>query len=213
MFDPEELPRIREAIRASTAGDRHLLIDLRRDIRALKSLVRPVRPRTATAVSIVASDGGNNKLLFDPFHVELVRVVDSYGKPLCVDAVTPWTDTDELSARQFDADGSPSSALGQMMADLALVPPTLNRLSHMIPSGEKVREEPDEVSPSWVMVYRDLCEWAVLYERICHKNFATDTLLVRDGLLRSKLFRGENFIGLRARMEKAIDRIRREDHL
>src|SRR5439155_25342845 len=54
----------------------------------------------------------------------------------------------------------------------------------------KVRETPDEVSPSWVLVYRDLCEWAALYECICYRSFATDTLMVRDGLLRSKLFRG-----------------------
>jgi hypothetical protein len=77
----------------------------------------------------------------------------------------------------------------------------------MVPDGKKVREKPDEVSPSWVLVYRDLCEWAALYERICYRTFATDTLLVRDGLLRSKLFRGEYFIEFRRRIENAIDRI------
>jgi len=82
------------------------------------------------------------------------------------------------------------------------------KTSDMIPEGKKIRETPDEVSPSWVLVYRDLCEWAALYERICYRTFATDTLLVRDGLLRSKLFRGEFFIGFRKRIEDAIDRIR-----
>jgi hypothetical protein len=94
-----------------------------------------------------------------------------------------------LSAAQFNADGSPKTALGQMMADLGVK--TLTDLSHMIPDGEKTRKEPHKVSPSWVLVYRDLCEWAVLYERICYNKFATDTLIVRDGLLRSKLFRGD----------------------
>ena len=84
----------------------------------------------------------------------------------------------------------------------------LHRLSHMIPTGEEVRNDPHSVSPSWVLVYRDLCEWAVLYERICYNTFATDTLLVRDGLLRSKLFRGEGFIRLRERIEQAVQRLR-----
>jgi hypothetical protein len=81
----------------------------------------------------------------------------------------------------------------------------------MIPSGEDVRTDPYSVSASWVLVYRDLCEWAVLYERICYKEFATDTLLVRDGLLRSKLFRGELFIRLRERIEQAIQRVQKQD--
>ncbi len=47
-----------------------------------------------------------------------------------------------------------------MMADLGVK--NLTDLSHMIPDGEKTRKEPHKVSPSWVLVYRDLCEWAVL---------------------------------------------------
>lgn len=210
MFDPKELPALRQTIRDATVRDRRLLDDLRKEVRALSGEVRAIKPRATTSVSLVASDGGNNKLVFDPFHVQLVRVVDSYGEQLCLDAVTPTTDTDILSRAQFKEDGSPRTALGRVMTDLALEPRTLNQLSHMIPDGKKVREKPDEVSPSWVLVYRDLCEWAALYERICYRSFATDTLLVRDGLLRSKLFRDEYFINFRKRIEEAIERIRQE---
>jgi hypothetical protein len=210
LFDPDELPGLRQTIREATIRDRGLLDDLRREVRSLAAEVRAIQPRTTTSVSLVASDGGNNKLVFDPFHVQLVRVVDSYGEQLCLDAITPMTDTDALSRAQFNSDGSPRTAVGRMMIDVGAVSRTLAGLSHMIPEGRRIRENPDEVSPSWVLVYRDLCEWAALYERICYRSFATDTLLVRDGLLRSKLFRGEYFITFRKRIEEAIERIRQE---
>ena len=210
MFDPKDLPELRQTIREATIRDRRLLDDLRKEVGALAGEVRAIKPRTTTSVSLVASDGGNNKLVFDPFHVQLVRVVDSYGEQLCLDAVTPTTDTDALSRAQFNGDGSPRTALGRVMVDVGVDSRTLAELSHMIPEGRKVREKPEAVSPSWVLVYRDLCEWAALYERICYRTFATDTLLVRDGLLRSKMFRGEHFIAFRKRIEEAIERIRRD---
>jgi hypothetical protein len=209
MFDSDTLPKMREAIRNRTEADRRLLGELCAEVRPMASTVRNVKPRSATSVSLVASDGGNNKLVFDPFTVQLVRVVDSYGKELFFDVISPTTDTDKLSADQFNADGSPKTVLGRMMADLKVK--TLTDLSQMIPDGKKTREEPHKVSPSWVLVYRDLCEWAVLYDRICYHQFATDTLLVRDGLLRSKLFRARLFIDLKEKIEAAMRQIRERD--
>jgi hypothetical protein len=211
MFDPNEVPELRRTIHEATIRDRRLLDAIRSEIRVLGSSVHSIKTRSTTSVSLVASDGGNNKLVFDPFHVQLVRVVDSYGEQLCLDAVTPTTDTDVLSQAQFEADGlTPRTALGRMILDLEVQPPLLSQLSHMIPTGARVRDNPDEVSPSWVLVYRDICEWAALYERICHRAFATDTLFVRDGLLRSKLFRGELFMKLRRHLEAAILRVREQ---
>ena len=208
MFTPDELPELKEAIAERIKQDKSLLERLKSEVRALRSDVRSIKPRSTTATSLVASDGGNNKIAFDPFYIQLIRVVDSYGKQLLLDTVSPSTDTDELSVQQFQ-DGKPKTALGRMMHDLDAT--KLSELSHMIPKGETCRQQPEKVSPSWVLVYRDLCEWAVLYDRICYHSFATDTLLVRDGLLRSKLFRGERFIQWKKKVEAAISKIRKDD--
>lgn len=211
MFDPDELPKLKQAIVEQAKSDNILLDNLRSEVREFIGNVRTIKPRTVTAVSLVASDGGNNKLAFDPFFVQLVRVMDSYGKQLCLDTVSPSTDTDELSRRQFNEDRTPKTAMGKMIQGLGVDPPTLHALSPMIPAGEQIRNNPDSVKPGWVMVYRDLCEWAVLYERICHDSFATDTLLVRDGLLRSKIFSKNLFIKWRKDIERAIEQHYKKD--
>jgi len=125
-------------------------------------------------------------------------VVDSYGEELFLDVVSPATDTTELSTRHL-SDGQARSALGQLMADLGVS--TLAELSPMLP--------PRPRSPSWTLVYRDLCEWATLYDLICYQRFTTDTLIVRDGLLRSKIFASDLFIQMYRRIVDAIDRIYR----
>ncbi len=206
MLDSDSLRGIREAVQKCAVADRSLLDGLRADARALGPGVREIRPRSATAVSLVAADGGNNRLEFDPYLMQLVRVVDSYGRQLYLDVVSPSTDPDELSDAQFDSSGRPITPLGRLMRDFGLN--RLYHLSHMIPKPS--REPDEEVSPSWVMVYRDLCEWAVLYDQIRNTAFATDTLIVRDGLLRSKLFSKEYFVAMCRKMEEAIDRINRE---
>lgn len=208
MFDANILVQIKESISKRIDSDKSLLDELRQEVRALNGSVRVIQPRSTTSFSLVASDGGNNQLFFDPFMIQLIRVVDSYGKEFCIDTVSPMTDTDILSQAQFDS-GVPKTVLGVMMRDLGVN--HLSELSPMIPSGRKIRGNPEQVFPLWVLVYRDLCEWAVLYDRICYQTFATDTLIVRDGLLRSLIFNRDLFITWRKKVEEAIERIKTKD--
>ena len=112
MFDPEELPQIKQSIIDCAIVDRKLLDDLRSETLQMKPNVRVIKPRSITTFSLVATDGTNNKLVYNPFHFQLIRVVDSNGNNLCLDTITPTTDTDLLSQRQFDERGNPNTALG-----------------------------------------------------------------------------------------------------
>jgi hypothetical protein len=209
MFDPEEIPQIKQAIRDCALIDRKLLDNLRSEVIQMRPNVRVIKPRSITTFSLVATDGTNNKLIYNPFYFQLIRVVDSNGKNLCLDTITPTMDTDILSKRQFDEIGNPKTALGVLMTDLNCA--TLNDLSPMIPTGKKMRDQPDEISKSWVLTYRDLCEWAVLYDTICYQSFTNNTVVVKDGLLRSKIFKYDAvnkrplFIEMMQRINTAIE--------
>src|SRR2546422_1523333 len=182
MIEPESYYHLRQEIVERIEVERDVLDGLRAEIRPLRSSVRRIQPRTATSISLVATDGGNNKLQFDPFLVQLVRIVDSSNNEYCLEVVTPSTKVAGLSARQFRSDGSPHTALGMLMDYLGVR--ELEQVSHMI----RHQEDGTPTSPTWVQVYRDLVEWAILFSLVRTGNYSTDTLIIRDGLLRSKIF-------------------------
>lgn len=198
MIDPLSQLQLKEAIVDCIGTDHGVLDALREEIRPLKSDTRRIQPRTTTAISLVGTDGGNNQLQFDPFLIQLVRVVDSSNNEYCLEAVSPTTPIQKLNDRHFDADGTARTALGDMMAFLGV--DSLQALSHMIRPTEKGKP----VSPSWVQVYRELVEWAILFA-ILKKDFGTDTIIVCDGLLRSKVFAKDLFQRLLQGMKEQVD--------
>ncbi|WP_117210909.1 hypothetical protein [Allorhizocola rhizosphaerae] len=198
MFQTEQFPQLRRLIAEQAARDRAELDRLMAQVRAMGP-VRIIKPRSATSVALMAADGGNNQVTFNPFYLQVVRVVDSYGKELCLDVVSSSTDIGELSRQQFEERDGKLPPLGRLMRDLEVN--DLHELSPMM----------NWKSAGWVLVYRELCEWATLYELICSRRFAQDTLLVRDGLLRSKVFRGTLFVEMYRLIKQHIERIYRED--
>lgn len=80
MIDPQSQTKMRQEINSRIENDYELLKNLREEIRPLKSGVRRIQPRTTTSISLVGTDGGNNRIQFDPFLLQLVRVVDSSNK-------------------------------------------------------------------------------------------------------------------------------------
>ena len=156
MFDPHSHHQLRQEIAASLQADQPLLDGLRAEIRQLRSCVRRIQPRTATSISLVGTDGGNNSLRFDPFLIQIIRVVDSSNNEYCLEVITPTTDIRLLSARQFHADGSPRTALGEMMRYLGVS--ALTDLSDMIRGSNGDRP----ASRKWTEAYRELVEWACL---------------------------------------------------
>lgn len=206
MLDPQSHSQLQEEIRTRIEADRQQLDLLRKEIRPLGSGVRRILIRATTSISIVGTDGGNNQFIFDPFLVHLIRVVDSSNNEYCLQAITPTTSVSKLSSMQFNQDGSPKTALGNLMTYIGVY--DLTKLSHMIRSNDDDRP----TSPSWVQVYRELMEWAILFYIVRTKDFGTDTLIVYDGLLRSKVFAQDYFKKYLQGLQEGIDHQMGKNH-
>jgi hypothetical protein len=198
MFDPETIKELKNRIADCIGADQGVLDTLRAEIKPLRSATRRIQPRATTSISVVGTDGGNNQLQFDPFLIQIIRVVDSSDNEYCLEAISPTAEIATLDRHQFTLDGAPRTALGEMMSLLGLK--SLTHLSHMIRPSQPGRP----VSPSWVQAYRELVEWSILLS-ILKKDFGTDTLIVSDGLLRSKVFAGDYFPRLMKIIEKRVE--------
>ncbi|HHI71506.1 MAG TPA: hypothetical protein ENJ91_10920 [Rhodobacteraceae bacterium] len=203
MIDPESHEKLGEEISMRIMEDRDLLNELRTEIHPLKDQVRRIHSRTTTSISLVGTDGGNNKIEYNPFLIQLIRVVDSSNNEYCLEAISTSSRIRELN-KQHIKDGQPLTAMGELMAFLNV--DSLHQLSPMI----RLNEGDDMASPSWVQVYREITEWAILFNIIRKKEFGSDTLIVFDGLLRSKVFTGDLFRRLLNGIEEAITSHRRK---
>lgn len=200
MLRPEDLEVLREQGRELVLQDQEQLHRLREEVRGLRDAVRFIHPRTATTVSLVATDAGEEAIAFDPYMFFLVRVADSAGRVLFKDLLTPWMDVEALNRKHLE-NGVPQTPLGRLMVELGVS--ALWELSPMIPDPATPL---DRRNPRWLQDYRDLGEWAALYDYLTGpRDFANPTLIVRDGFLRSKIFAEDLFPRMWERIREAVE--------
>jgi hypothetical protein len=206
MLDPKSHSQLQEEISSRIRADKNQLDQLCNEVRPLRNSVKRIFNRGTTAISLVGTDGGNNQFIFDPFLVHLIRVVDSSNNEYCLQAITPTTSVSKLSSMQFNKDGTPKTALGYLMEYVGVS--DLTKLSHMIRSNDDDRP----TSPSWVQFYRELMEWAILFSIIRTKDFGTDTIIVFNGLLRSKVFALDYFKKYLQGLAEGINNQQKKNH-
>ena len=183
-LDREELRR--RVMEAYNTDDSYLK-KFREYARRLKSGVKPLRTYSVNAVSFVSADGGDNRLAFNPVMVELVRVVDSRGNEHALDAVSSTISIEELEERAKRGSKYAVTPLERLAQDTGK---TLEQMSYLI----RGLGTPGK-STGAMRCYRDIVEWAVLYDLVANPNlqWGSDTILVRDGLLRTKSFSRDTF--------------------
>ncbi len=208
MIQISSLEELQAAVKECLTSERGTLDELRGHVRPLRAETRRIQAHSTTAISLVGTDGGNNQIKFDPFLVQVIRVVDSSNNEYCLEVVTQRTAIALLHARHLDAAGHGRTALGRMMEYLGVT--SFYDLSMMSDTGK-------DPKPSWVQVYRELMEWAVLFDLVRNRDFGTDTVIIRDGFLRSKVFAGDLFVKYNRGLEEAIrshyDKNRRRIHV
>ena len=211
MIEPASQQALRETISEAVFANRGLLDQLRSEVQPLRNQVRRIQPRNGTAVSLVGTDGGDNKLIYDPFLVQLVRVVDSSNNEYCLEAITPTMPIAEVSSRQFDAAGRPITALGRLMEYLDVE--SLAQLGRFI----QLNDDGTATSSAWLREYREIVEWATLFSLIRDRIFGTDTLILVDNLLRSPVFADDLFRkvlqGINDAIEQQYQQTRRRIYL
>jgi len=156
--------------------------ELRREVRKLT--VRKLNYRPCKTIAPLATDGGENRLTFEPLNLEIIRVVDSEGQDLVQEVIA--ISEDDSVFREI------SERLPVMQHLLKSLGIEFEALSYLL--GSKKSQDVERVSDNRgrVRAFRDILEWAVLLD-LASKDWPVDVLLLRDGLLRTKTLKRETF--------------------
>lgn len=170
--------------------------------RRIKNDVKPIRPYSVNAVSFVSSDGGDNRLYFNPAVIELVRVVDSRGNQCALDAIAGNTDSRAFNERAKAESQYVVEPLRKLCTDLGCEVLDLSYILETIDEKGK--------STGAVRTYRDIVEWAVLYDLIKYREWGSDTIIIREGLLRTKSFELTIFPLIDQQIREACEKHKKE---
>ncbi|MGC8553972.1 MAG: hypothetical protein ACP5NA_00550 [Candidatus Acidulodesulfobacterium sp.] len=181
MLSDDNLDLIRYQIEMSyKATEEPVVKELRNFAKKIKDNIKILRPYTATAVSFVSADGGNNNIKFNPCVLELVRVVDSRGVQCAIDPIFGNSNATNLNERVERI-----KPLKRLCADLGL-----NRLSDISYLLAGIGQQ--DKTAAAVKVYRDIVEWAILYDFL-YNDWGNNTIIIREGLLRTKSIKNTIF--------------------
>jgi hypothetical protein len=173
-----DMEQVREELRRALEVEQPLLDGLRTQVRAFR--IQEIGYRRCYAISPVATDGGENRLTFDPLNLEIIRVVDSDGHER-FQKILPLSGGTEIFRAAFDSK-QPQHApvLARFLERLDI---EYAELSYFL---DVARTEGDLRAA--VRPFRDIVEWAVLLD-IAWNPGQTTALVIRDGLLRTKALR------------------------
>jgi len=156
--------------------------ELRAEVRRL--VVRRLGHRPCRAIAPMATDGGENRLTFEPLNLEIIRVVDSEGQELVQEVIA--VSEDDSVFREI------SERLPAMQNFLARLGIGFDELSYLLGSKKSLETQRASDNRGRVRAFRDVLEWAVLLG-LASKDWPMDVLLLRDGLLRTKTMKRQTF--------------------
>ncbi len=202
-----DIEEIRARISDVWKVEERVLNEQRQIARELKNGVKPLNAEKwrGDAVAYVAADGGDNRIRLDaaagaaPAIVELVRIVDSEGRECVMETFA--------GAPEDDSFGK-SPPVKKLCEDLEcgkiahLSPYFGDLLDGKILGGEKKSRATSRAAQ--MREYREIVEWAVFYYLL--EESKRDTLLVREGALRTRAFKHRMFGKLDKQIRAAHER-------
>jgi len=177
-------------------------------VESLRQRLRPLQVtqlgyRQCLAVAPVATDGGENRLSFDPLNVEIIRIVDSEGREHFQKFIPLGTDPKHFQ-ELFDR-------IPLLKNFTTRIGVAYRDLSYFLPGNKRTVEEEDvKLGPSdedlrkFVRAFRDIAEWAVLLD-LAYSGRGIRMLVIRDGLLRSKSMSIKAMIEVAKTFERAYN--------
>lgn len=173
---------LREKMAAAVSKEIPQVDELRGEVRRLS--VKRLGHRPCRAIAPMATDGGENRLTFEPLNLEIIRVVDSEGQELVQEVIA--ISEDDSVFREI------SERLPAMRGFLARLGIEFDELSYLLGSKKSLETQRASDNRGRVRAFRDILEWAVLLG-LASKEWPMDVLLLRDGLLRTKTMKRQTF--------------------
>ena len=125
--------------------------ELRKEARTLT--VRKLDYRPWKTVAPLATDGGENRLSFEPLNLEIIRVVDSEGKEL-IQEIVPISEDDSMFREMTERDEV-------MRRFLEVLDIRFDDLSYLLGGQQRDETKTRHDMRARVQHFRDILEWAV----------------------------------------------------